>query len=271
MSALDPRVSRWLLWGAPFAVLALALGLQTGWGGEWRRELPPDVPVVPAPVDVPVMPEYRIEGGVDAMHATVERPLFNATRRPAPTLAAASEAAKPAIQRGQFVLTGTMIVDKVALAFLKEAGAAGKSRTVKQGDAIGGMRVASVEPGKVVLALGDETEEVELKVLKGPKTTVEAAPPPQPVQAGQPAAAQPGAVPAPAVGQRRSAGQSTAGPPGTTAEQNLRQNRRNARAAEAQANPAQGQGATPQADPNQPPRVPGSWENVYRNMQRPRQ
>ncbi|GMU71429.1 MAG: hypothetical protein HS109_15740 [Burkholderiales bacterium] len=272
MSALTPRFTRWLAWAAPFALLALAIGVQTGWGTAWRRNLPPDLPAVPAPVEVPVLPGYQIEGGIASMRATVERPLFNATRRPAPT--AAAVAAKSSIQRGQYVLTGTMIVDNVAIAFLKETGGAGKSRSVRKGEAIGGMLVASVETDRVRLTLGDDAEDLELKVQKGPKTTVQPAEPaPAPAaQAARPSAGVPGAGGAqvqPATAQTRARGQGTSGPPGSTAEQNLRQNRRNARAAEAQASGTQ-QGLQPQSDDSTPPPAPGSWNNVYRNMRQPR-
>lgn len=230
MSALDPRIARWLAWTAPFAVLALLIGLQTGWGSEWRRSLPPDAPAKPSPVAVAVMPEFRIEGGVESMRATVERPLFNSTRRPAPVLA--GEGAKGSIQRGQFVLTGTMIVDDVAIAFLKEAGGAGKSRSVKKGDSINGMVVAAIGPDRVRFSVGDETEDLELKVAKGPKTTQQ--PSGEGVSApgaGQPPGA-PGAPPAAAAANRGRAQGGLSGP--GTATENLRSNRRAARAAEAQ-------------------------------------
>ncbi len=271
MSALPSRWTRWLAWIAPFALLALAIGVQTGWGTAWRRALPPDLPVAPAPVEAPVLPGYQLEGGIASMRATVERPLFNATRRPAPTPAAV--AAKSSIQRGQYVLTGTMIVNDIAIAYLKEASGTGKSRAVRKGEAIGGMLVASVQPDRVRLTLGDDSEELELKVQKGPKTTVQPAEP-APAPASQPArppavaGGAGGAQAQPAAAQARARGQGTSGPPGSTAEQNLRQNRRNARAAEAQANAAAQQGLQPQGDNAQPPPAPGSWNNVYRNMQR---
>lgn len=232
MSALDPRLTRWLVWIAPFAVLALVVGWQTGWGTAWRRDLPPDVAVVPAPVNVTVLPEYRIEGGLASMSATVDRPLFNATRRPAP--AAVAVGAKPSIQRGQFLLTGTIIVDNVAFAFLKEIGGTGRSRSVKKGDSINGMLVAAVEPDRVRFSVGDETEELELKVAKGPSKTTQ---PAESAHAAAPGArpggpAAPGAAPgaAPPV---RSAAQGGLSGPGS-AQENLRANRRAARAAEAQ-------------------------------------
>ena len=234
MSRLDPRVGRWLLWLAPFAVLALAIGWQTDWGRALRREPPAEVPVAPAPVTTTVLPEFRIEGGVAAMATTVERPLFNATRRPAPV--AVAEAPKPTIQRGQFTLTGTMITDKSAVAFLKEAAGAGKARTVRTGDSINGMKVAEIAPDRVRFTLGDESEELELKVAKGPKTTVQpAADAPVPPQqaAGQPA--QPGQVAA-TPGAARAGSRTQGGLAGQgDAVDNLRANRRAARAAEAQA------------------------------------
>lgn len=234
MSRLDPRVGRWLLWLAPFAVLALAIGWQTDWGRALRREPPAEVPVAPAAVTTTVMPEFRIEGGVAAMATTVERPLFNATRRPAPV--AVAEAPKPTIQRGQFTLTGTMITDKSAVAFLKEAAGAGKARTVRTGDSINGMKVAEIAPDRVRFTLGDESEELELKVAKGPKTTIQpAADAPVPPQqaAGQPA--QPGQVAA-TPGAARAGSRTQGGLAGQgDAADNLRANRRAARAAEAQA------------------------------------
>ena len=264
MSALDPRISRWLPWLAPFALLALALGIQTGWGQDLKLAPLAETPVVPAPVTTAIAPEFRIEGGLDAMKSTVERPLFNASRRPAPP--AVAEAAKPTIQRGQFVLTGTMITDKGAIAFLKETSGNAKSRSVKKGDSVNGMLVAEVAPDRVKLTLGDETEDVELKVAKGPKTTVQptavaAAP------AGAPVAAPPqGAPVVPAAGappvRRGPATQATAGATDDAAT-NARNARRAARDAERQQ--AAGQAADGTTNTPQPS---NSWQDTYQRMQR---
>lgn len=255
MSALDPRLGRWLAWTAPFAVLALLIGLQTGWGSEWRRALPPDEPAKPSPVVVAVTPEFRIEGGLESMRATVERPLFNVTRRPAPP--AAGEGAKPSLNRGQFVLTGTMIVDNVAIAFLKETGGTGKSRSVKKGDSVNGMVVASVEPDRIRLAVGDDSEDLELKVARGPKTTQQPG-----VEGGAPGAGQAGGAPGAPVqaGAARRAQGGLSGP--GNAVENLRANRRAARAAEAQARPASpAPPFTPPVDAQGNPRVYGAGRN----------
>ena len=105
----------------------------------------------------------------------MNRTLFNPTRRPAPV--AIAEAAKPRIQRGQFALTGTTVAGDRSLAFLKETNG-GKARTVKKGETINGMLVAEVWPDRVKLTLGDESEEISLKVSTNPRPT------PQPVRAG---------------------------------------------------------------------------------------
>ncbi len=231
MSAFDPRYARWLAWLVPFALLGLAIGIETDWGRELRRAPPPDVPIVPAPVATAILPEYRIDGGVGAMAATVDRPLFNATRRPAPAGVVAG--AKPTIQRGQFTLTGTLITDGSAVAFLREA-TAGKARSVRKGDSINGMTVSEIQPDRVRLVLGDESEEIELKVAKGPKTTVQPSAAPAAVAATGAAGVRPAADSAApptdvAVGGRTARAARTQG---GTAEENARASRRAARAAE---------------------------------------
>jgi len=265
MSALDPRITRWLYWLAPFALLALAIGIQTGWGRNLKLAPLAEAPVVPAPVATAVAPEFRIDGGLDGMKATVERPLFNSSRRPAPP--AVAEAAKPTIQRGQFTLTGTLITDQGAIAFLKEAGGTGKARSVKKGDSINGMLVAEVAPDRVKLTVGDEAEDVELKVAKGPKTTVgatpalAAAPTPAPVAQAQGAPVPPGA----GGPTRRPATQATQG-----ATNDAATNARNARRAAREAERQQG---TPQTDNAQAggtnnPQPQNTWQDTYQRMQR---
>lgn len=266
MSALDQRFGRWLLWSVPFAVLVLAIGFETGWGQELRPPPTAEAPVAPAPVTTAVVPEFRIDGGLDAMKSTVDRPLFNATRRPAPVVAA--EPPKPTIQRGQFLLTGTMITEKGAVAYLKEAGGAGKARSVKKGDSINGMVVAEVATDRVKLVVGDESEDIELKVAKGPKTTLQpaaAAPGAPAVPAGAP---QPQGGPAPAVAgapQRRPATQATAGA-SNDARENVRNARRTARQGEQQqqqADPAAAAAGGTQGAPQQ-----NTWQDTYNRMQR---
>jgi hypothetical protein len=125
-------------------------------------------------VTVALMPEYRIDGGIDARKDTVDRVLFNPTRRPAPP--ATQTAAGPStMKRGQFTLTGTTVVGSTATAFLREV-AGGKARSVRKGETLNGMTVAEVTPDRVRLKQGDEFEDLQLKIAAGPRTTVQPAP-----------------------------------------------------------------------------------------------
>ena len=165
--------------------------------------MPP--PLDPKPVTPLLLPDYAIEGGLAANSETVSRTLFNATRRPAPVLA--GEGGPRTLKAGQFLLLGTALGGEHNVAFLKEV-AGGKSHTVREGDRINGMLVATVTAERVKLTLGDESEELVLKVAKGPKTTI-GAPPPPPVAAATVAPAARGtaqrlaALPTPAPGPAR--------------------------------------------------------------------
>ncbi len=234
MSRLDPSIRSLVWWGIPIAALAIALGFELGWGSGMRRVPPPETPVVPAPVSVGLLPEYAIAGGSEALQATAEHTLFNPTRRPAPP-AAQSASGPTSLQRGQFVLTGTTVYGDKAVAYLREAN--GKTRTVRQGETVNGMLVASVTANGIRFTAGGESEELPLKIAAGPKTTV------------QPAVTQPGA----GAGAGGSRGEAPAVPRNANAARNpdapnagalsIAERRRAARATE----------AARQADPNAPP------------------
>jgi hypothetical protein len=265
MKNIDSRVTAWLTWALPFAVLALLIGWETEWGHALKRVPAQNVNVPPQPVDVALLPEYQISGGVAERRETVERTLFNPTRRPAPPPPAVG--AKSAIQTGQFVLTGTTVVDQKATAFLKEVNG-GRSRRVQQGESINGMLVAEVRPDRVKLTQGGDVEILTLKVALGPKTTI------QPVAAAQPGA--PAQVP-PAGAPRADVVPSQAD---KDAADTLANRRRAARAGAAAANPTGAPAQTPPVvspTPNAPatqgaqPTDP-RWNEVYqRYMQRSRQ
>ena len=55
------------------------------------------------------------------------------------------------MKRGQFALTGTLLIDGKNTAFLREL-AGNKSRRVQAGETINGMRVTDVKADRVVLA-----------------------------------------------------------------------------------------------------------------------
>ena len=280
MNTLDSRFRPWLFWVPPFAVLALALGWETNWGHRFGDRPVPQTAPEPQRVEVALLPEFKIDGGLPAHSETAERPLFNPTRRPAPPAASAS--GTPKFQRGQFVLTGTAVVDTKAIAFLREVNG-NKARSVKAGETINGLKVAEVKPDRVKLVLGDESEELVLRVATGPKTTT------QPAVPGSGNVPNPGS--ASAVGGKPVAAQPA---PAAAGPQNLLERRRAARAAQAAAaagnpeapmldglplQPSTDAAPAPPAPPASAPPVvgPGAaadadprWADVYRRMQRNR-
>ncbi|HYR01409.1 MAG TPA: hypothetical protein VET86_15315 [Casimicrobiaceae bacterium] len=266
------RASLW--WSVPLLVALALIAWETDLGRAVRRVPPPEAPVEPKPVVTALLPEFAIPGGTAARTETVQRTLFNPTRRAAPVLAA--DASKARMQRGQFALTGTLVVGGKNTAFLRE-NAGGRARRVLQGETINGLLVAEVKPDRVRLALGDESEELVLRVAPNPKPTAQL-PAPAPVApaaaAGVPPAAQVGDVPSSA---------------GSAAEASLAERRRAARAAQAA---IQAQTSTPGGNPlpapnanvpapvapaNAPaPAAPAAgatstpdprWLDVYRQMQ----
>jgi hypothetical protein len=253
-----------LIWVVPFAIVVVALGYETDWGRSVTPETQPTASPTAQPVAVALLPEYRLDGGLEARRETVDRVLFNPTRRPAPP-ANQTATAPSSMKRGLYTLTGTTVVGGTATAFLREVNG-GKSRSVRKGEMIDGMLVAQVAPDHVQLKQGDEVEDLRLKIATGPRTTVQtvvaaqpAATPGQPAVrpgpfsggpvtaaggsaplAGQPQAqpAPPQTVPSPATATPRPSG-------GTMSVGELLAERR--RAARAAAEAAAGRGAAPAA------------------------
>ena len=269
------RAALW--WLLPLATLVVLLGLETNWGNALRIRPVPAEPVQPKPVAAALLPDYSIPGGIAARTETVNRTLFNPTRRPPPE--AVAVVVKPVMKKGQFALTGTTVAGDRSLAFLKET-AGGKARTVKQGDTINGLLVAEVKPDRVRLTQADDFEEVVLKVSTNPRPTpqpVVAPTPPagQPARPGQPAGSpgQPGQPVVPPVAPEAAAGQEQA--------QTLAERRRAARAAEAAAAASiqQNSGQAAAGSDAQPPQAPpagaaapaeAGWGAVYQRYQQRR-
>ena len=255
MTAIDSRVRNWLIWAMPFAVIALLIGWETDWGHALTHVPALQENVGPQPVNVALMPEYKVDGGVEGNRETVDRTLFNPTRRPAPpTVVAAGRSSMP---KGKFVLTGTTVVDQKATAFLRETNG-GRSRRVQQGETVDGMLVAEVRADRVKLTMNNDVEELTLKVAAGPRATV------QPVVAPvAPAPGQPGAPTAPPVAAPAQAtGGSRAAPVADVADV-LANRRRAARAAGAAGQtPPAGTAPAPAADP--------AWNDVYQRYMQPR-
>ena len=225
MSDLANHARNVLWWIVPLVVLAIVVGWEVDFGSALRKRPPPEEALAPKPVNVDLLPNYAIEGGLAARSETVNRTLFNPTRRPAPV--AIAEASKPKMQRGQYALTGTTVSGERSLAFLKET-SGGKARTVRKGDSINGMLVAEVSADRVKLSMGGETEELVLRVVTNPKPTPQPAPPP--AQGAAAAPAQPGQPQTQPQRPTQTVQQQQA--------QTLAERRRAARAAEAAANAA---------------------------------
>lgn len=249
------RALRWWV-GPAFALFAL-LGIETDWGGQLHRLPAAPQAIEPKPVAPSLLPEYQVEGGVASLNETVDRTLFNPTRRPAPPSTASADGERK-VQSGQFVLTGTTLAGDRSIAFLKEV-AGGKARTVRKGDKINGMLVADVLPDRVRFTHGDESEELTLKVSPGPKTTIAAAPV---VAAPAAAPARPGSF---AARRAAAAAARAAAAGGGQAPAIQPQTGRGARAA--------ARAAAEAASANNPPAAPASnaasdWGQVYQRMQR---
>jgi len=254
---MNGNVRALLWWVAPALALVALVGIETDWGGQLHRLPAAPQAIEPKPVVPTLLPEYRVDGGVASLNETVDRTLFNPTRRPAPPAMASGEGEKK-VQSGQFILTGTTLAGDRSIAFLKEV-AGGKARTVRKGDKINGMLVAEVLPDRVRFSQGGESEELMLKVAPGPKTTTVAAAPAAaaaapPGRSG--AAARRAAAAAAARGAAAGEGQAPGAVPQTG---------RGARAAaKAAAKNAEAGGNAPPAG-NTPT---DQWGQVYQRMQR---
>ena len=274
MQALEARLSAWLVWLAPFAAVLLLLGWETDWGRELKHEPQVDAAVKPQPVSIALLPEFKLESGPETRRETVDRTLFNPTRRPAPP-APPPAAAAQAMPRGTFALTGTTVVDGKATAFLREVNG-GKVRRVQKGETINGMLVEDVKADRVRLTMNGDAEDVTMRIATGPKSTIQPVPPT--VQAGQQ-----GSVPPPQGAQ--AIAQVPPPPVVQDVAEVLAQRRRAARAAEAAANQREAGGAAaaapapapaPQAPAPAPPtptqgaRPDPGWNAVYQRYMQPR-
>jgi len=247
MNKLPTPLQSVLWWLLPLVALAGMFGWETDWGRAVERRPESPEAVGPQPVATALLPEFEIPGGVGTRTETVERTLFNPTRRPAPQMAA--EGAASRMKRGQFALTGTLLLDGKNTAFLREV-AGNKARRVHAGETVNGMRVADVKADRVTLTLGDESEELVLKVATNPRPT------PAPVVAAAPApavAAAPAPTPAAASPNATAAAAAQAG-----GAQSAIERRRAARAAAAAAQAAGG---------TQPPANTTNWDQINQKYQ----
>ncbi|MBU0592634.1 MAG: hypothetical protein KKH74_02745 [Gammaproteobacteria bacterium] len=152
-------------------VLAVALSLllagtiayEWQWGERFRQELTklrkPDAKAVFAAL----LPEFALLPREAAYNETLTRPIFIPSRRGSPTSSTGGQQMK----KGQFVLSGVIIVPGQRLALLRDV-TTGKSERVEQGNEIRGMQAERVDAGAIVLKQGNETEELVLMVQRAP-------------------------------------------------------------------------------------------------------
>jgi len=155
------------LWGGVAVALALAIGVEHYLGSEE----PSAAPRAPAKVaDARMLPPFTLAVADQVAPETAARPLFIPTRRPAPPAATVQQT----MRKGQFALTGVTVSSEASFAFLREL-STGKTKSVRKGAEVNGLRVDAVEPRRVVLRQGEETEDLFLAIQSPPK---QAAPPP---------------------------------------------------------------------------------------------
>ena len=176
--------------GVVAALLLAVLAIEMGAGAALRERLAASGSSKPAVVQTRLLPPVA-PVNPDAEYAeTGTRPLFTPTRRPAPPQAQATAA--PAMNKGQFILTGVTIVGDTRIALLREK-SSGRVVRVEQGKDVNGITVAKIEPEKVTLTQGGDHEEVAMLVSKGapqpgapPAPVASAAGPFAPAPAAQP-------------------------------------------------------------------------------------
>jgi hypothetical protein len=179
-------------------MLAVVIGLEVAFGSSLAKALETGETRQGIPADAKLLPSLVAVGPEQAYPETVARPLFIPTRRPAPD---APPVAATALQKGQFVLQGTIVVGENRVAMLREK-SSGKVVRVEQGKEFNGMKVVSIEKEAVTLGVGADEEKLVLNVVK--PTGAAAAASPGPFAPATPAPAPAGGLPVP--------GQTGAGP-----------------------------------------------------------
>jgi hypothetical protein len=181
------------------AVLLAVLAVELGAGAALRARLAALGSSKPAVVQTRLLPPVAMVNPDVDYPETATRPLFTPTRRPAPPQAQA--AAAPAMNKGQFTLTGVTIVGETKIALLREK-SSGRVVRVEQGKDVNGITVAKIEPDKVTLTQSGDQEVVAMLVAKGapqpavpPAPVASAAGPFAPAPVAPPPGIQPGVNP----------------------------------------------------------------------------
>ena len=154
------------------------------------------IPVTPVP-EQKILPEFSLPEAEAGFPELLSRNLFAGNRR---SVASSGKGGKSAMKKGQFVLVGVLITPRQRSALLRDV-QTNKTETVALVGVVRGITLGQVEPTRVVLRQGAESEELILNVQSGPKLPspvqgqpgVPSAPPvaaaPQPAPPAQPASA----------------------------------------------------------------------------------
>lgn len=122
------------------------------------------IPVTGVPAQT-VLPEFTLPDATAGFPELVARNLFAVNRRSvAPTV----KGGVSAMKKGQFTLVGVLITPQQRSALLRDV-QTNKTEVVALVGVIRGLTLGEVEPSRVVLRQGAETEELTLNVQTGPK------------------------------------------------------------------------------------------------------
>lgn len=172
-------------------VLVIAIGIETGFGLRVGPRVPEGYSRSAAAQEARLLPALaRMEAERDYPEM-VARPLFIATRRPAPPPEAQSQVT---FKRDQYVLMGVTIAGATRIALLKEK-SSGRILRIEKGHDVNGVILSEVNPESVTLALGKDQEVVPLQVQKAVPGAVAAQQGPfGPMPAGIPGVTQPSGI-----------------------------------------------------------------------------
>ncbi|QJR12706.1 hypothetical protein DSM104443_03799 [Usitatibacter rugosus] len=144
------------------ALLVLVIAAEIAWG---LRAAPPIATASnanPAFAESKLLPPITSAPAEQAYPETGSRPLFSPTRRPAPQAVATTT-----LSKGQYLLQGVIIVGDQRVAMLREKAAGGRLYRVEKGREVNGVTVSEIEPERVTLRAGDDTEVIPLTVQRG--------------------------------------------------------------------------------------------------------
>lgn len=152
------------------------------------------IPVTPVQMKA-ILPEFVLPDAEAGFPELISRSLFSVSRR---SSASATKGGRGAMKKGQFALVGVLITPSQRSALLRDV-QTNKTETVALVGVVRGLTLGEVEPTRVVLRQGAESEELILNVQIGPKGPVvpqsSAAQTPPPASA-KPPPASPASTPA---------------------------------------------------------------------------